>query len=321
MGAVGICGSDVHYWKHGKIGTFILEQPMIMGHESAGTVVKVGSQVTSLRVGDRVAVEPGIPCRLCSYCKSGTYNLCAQMKFCATPPVHGSLRNMYCHPADFCFRLPDHISLEEGAFLEPLSVGVHACRRGGVHIGSTVLICGAGPIGLVCLMVAKASGASTVIMTDLDEKRLEMAKRLGAHQTIKVETSDGKIMASKIKESLSKDRQQVNITIECSGAEASIHTAIHATSPGGCIVLVGMGKNQATLPILEAVVREIDIRGVFRYANAYPAALSLISSGAVDVKPLITHRFGMKDFLKAFQVAQRMEDGCIKVMIDPRDSS
>lgn len=154
MDSVGICGSDVHYLTHGRIGHFILEKPMVIGHESAGVVAKVGKNVKNLVAGDRVAIEPGKPCLSCDLCKEGKYNLCDDMIFCATPPYDGNLTRYYKHAANFCYKLPDHVTMEEGALLEPLSVGVHACRRAGVGLGSKVLILGAGPIGLVTLIVS-----------------------------------------------------------------------------------------------------------------------------------------------------------------------
>ncbi|RWS28433.1 sorbitol dehydrogenase-like protein [Leptotrombidium deliense] len=162
---VGICGSDVHYWTHGRIGNFVVEKPMILGHETSATVVAVGENVKHLKPGDRVATEPGVPCRQCNFCKEGKYNLCENIFFFATPPDDGTLTRFFKHPADFCFKLPDHVSYEEGALLEPLSVGVHACKRAGVTVGSDVLVCGAGPIGLVTMLTAKAFGARKVCIT------------------------------------------------------------------------------------------------------------------------------------------------------------
>jgi len=180
---VGICGSDVHYWAHGKCGPFELKGPIVLGHESSGIVHSVGENVTNLKPGDRVAIEPGVPCRYCDYCRSGSYNLCPDVQFLATPPYDGSLANFIEHAADFCYKMPDHMTFEEGALLEPLSVGVHACRRGGVKVGSHVLITGAGPIGLVVLLVARASGATKIIVSDMMANRLEVAKQLGADAT------------------------------------------------------------------------------------------------------------------------------------------
>jgi L-iditol 2-dehydrogenase len=309
MQSVGICGSDVHYWKRGCIGDFIVRAPMVLGHESSGKVIKVGPNVKDLKEGDRVTIEPGVPCRRCDFCKTGRYNLCADIIFLATPPVHGSIARYHTHAADFCFKLPDHVSYEEGAFCEPLSVGVHACRRAGVSIGQKVFITGAGPIGLVSMLAAKAMGADTVIMTDISQSRLDFAKKLGATYVVLAE-NDAQATAKKVVETLGA---MPNISIECSGAESSIQATFFATVSGGVVVLVGLGRPLASLPIVNAAVREIDIRGVFRYANCYPAALSLIASGRIDVKPLITHRYTINESVQAFEMAESGQ--AIKVMI------
>jgi len=309
MQSVGICGSDVHYWKRGCIGDFVVRAPMILGHESSGKVLKVGPNVKDLKEGDRVTVEPGVPCRRCDFCKGGRYNLCADVVFLATPPVHGSIARYHTHAADFCFKLPDHVSYEEGAFCEPLSVGVHACRRAGVSIGAKVLITGAGPIGLVSMLAAKAMGADTVIMTDISQSRLDFAKQMGATQVLLAD-NDAQTTAQRVVETLGS---MPNISIECSGAESSIQTTFYATISGGVVVLVGLGRPLASLPIVNAAIREIDIRGVFRYANCYPAALSLIASGRIDVKPLITHRYNINEAVQAFEMAESGQ--AIKVMI------
>jgi len=314
MDSVGICGSDVHYWTHGAIGDFIVKAPMVLGHEAAGVVTEVGDGVTNVREGDRVAIEPGVPCRACSYCKAGVYNLCPQMSFCATPPVHGNLCRHYVHAADFCYKLPDHMSLEEGALMEPLAVGVHACRRAGVKLGSKVLICGAGPIGLVNLLTARAMGASEVVITDIMDNRLEVAKSMGATHTYKVTRErTAEEAAADIASLLGGEAPDV--CIECSGAEPSIRFGIYATKSGGCLVLVGLGKPEISMPIVNAAVREVDIRGIFRYANCYPTAIAMVASGKVDVKPLITHRFSLEQTLDAFETARTGAGGAIKVMI------
>jgi len=314
MDSVGICGSDVHYWKHGAIGHFVLEKPMVLGHEAAGVVDKLGPNVTNLKVGDRVAIEPGVCCRMCEFCKTGRYNLCVDMQFCATPPVNGNLARYYVHAADFCFKLPDNMSLEEGALMEPLAVGVHACQRAAVSIGKTVLICGAGPIGLVNLLTAKAMGASQVVITDINEDRLKVAEDIGADHIYKVES--GKTpqrMAQEVEQLLGN--KQPDVTIECSGFEDSIRFGIFSTKSGGVVVLVGMGKPEVTLNILNFAVREVDIRGIFRYANCYPTAIQMVASGKVDVKPLITHRFKLEETLDAFETARTGAGGAIKVVI------
>ncbi|EFN83387.1 sorbitol dehydrogenase [Harpegnathos saltator] len=316
MACVGICGSDVHYLVNGRIGDFVVREPMIVGHESAGVVTKLGKNVKNLKVGDRVAIEPGVSCRICKFCKTGRYNLCKDMVFCATPPVHGSLRRFYKHAADFCFKLPDHVSLEEGALLEPLSVGVHACKRGSVGIGSKVLILGAGPIGLVTLLVAKAMGASKVVITDIIENRLKIAKKLGADDTylVQKDKSESETMAD-IHAIFGDEPDR---TIDASGAQSSIRLAILVTKSGGVVVLVGMGAPEVQVPLINALIREVDIRGVFRYVNDYGDALDLLASGKVNVKPLITHNYKIEDTMKAFETSRTGAGGAIKVMIHCR---
>ncbi|CAH1407006.1 unnamed protein product [Nezara viridula] len=314
MGSVGICGSDVHYLQNGRIADFIVKEPMIMGHEASGTVVKLGSKVKNLKVGDRVAIEPGVPCRLCSFCKEGRYNLCPDVVFCATPPDHGNLSRYYTHAADFCFKLPDHVSLDEGALLEPLSVGVHACSRAGVTLGSTVLVLGAGPIGLVTTLVAKYMGAKSLICLDIIESRLQIAKNCGADYTLQITPKDDiNVVSKKIEETLG---EKPGITIDCTGYENTVNIGLKATKNGGTFVLVGMGQDEVKIPLVNACAREIDIRGVFRYCNDYPRALAIVASGKVDVKQLITHRFSLEKTIEAFETAQKGIGNPVKIIIE-----
>lgn len=314
MACVGICGSDVHYLVNGKIGDFVVRQPMIIGHESSGVVAKLGKDVTNLKVGDRVAIEPGVPCRVCKFCKEGRYNLCKDIVFCATPPVHGSLRRYYKHAADFCFKLPDDVTLEEGALMEPLSVGVHACKRANIGIDSTVLILGAGPIGLVSLLVAKAMGASKIVITDLVQERLDVAKKLGANDTLLIPRQNYN-EAETVKKIHELFGGEPDKTIDASGAQSSIRLAILATRSGGVAVLVGMGAPEVQVPLINALCREVDIRGVFRYVNDYADALNLLVTKKIDVKPLITHNYKMEDTVAAFDTAKSGQTDVIKVMI------
>ncbi|CAM9249963.1 unnamed protein product, partial [Phaeothamnion confervicola] len=321
VGAVGICGSDVHYLKHMRIADFVVEAPMVIGHESAGIVEDVGSAVTDLKAGDRVAMEPGIPCRRCLQCKTGFYNLCPDMAFFATPPVHGSLARFVTHPADFCFKLPDGMTLEQGAMCEPVSVGVHACKRAEVGPGQRVAILGAGPIGLVTLMVAIAHGAARVVVTDVAVERLKTAAALGASAGVDVGGLEPAAAAAKIREALGGD---ADAAIDCCGFEPSVRTALLAARPGGRVCLVGMGHNEMRVPLTAAAAREVDIVGVFRYRNAYPLSIELISSGKIDVGPLITHRydlgggggkFSKETVAEAFEQSARGKDA-IKVRRD-----
>ncbi|XP_033343097.2 sorbitol dehydrogenase isoform X1 [Megalopta genalis] len=314
MACVGICGSDVHYLVNGKIGDFVVRKPMIIGHEAAGVVAKLGKGVKHLKVGDRVAIEPGVPCRFCKFCKEGRYNLCKEMVFCATPPVHGNLRRYYKHAADFCFKLPDDVSLEEGALMEPLSVGVHACKRANIGIESSVLILGAGPIGLVSLLTAKAMGARKVIILDLVQERLEVAKKLGADETLVInrEKCNETEITKKIHDLLGEEPDK---TIDATGAQSMIRLAILATRSGGVAVLVGMGAPEVQIPLFDALSREVDIRGVFRYVNDYADALNLLATKKIDVTPLITHHFNIEDTVAAFDAAKSGQTDVIKVMI------
>uniref|UniRef100_A0AAV2LTK1 Sorbitol dehydrogenase n=1 Tax=Knipowitschia caucasica TaxID=637954 RepID=A0AAV2LTK1_KNICA len=303
MHSVGICGSDVHYWQNGRIGDFVLKKPMVLGHEASGTVLKVGSAVKHLQMGDRVAIEPGVPREMDEFFKNGRYNLSPTIFFCATPPDDGNLSRYYTHNANFCYKLPDNLTFEEGALIEPLSVGIHACRRAGVTLGSIVLICGAGPIGLVSLLVAKAMGASKVAITDLSLERLSMAKELGADFTVTVAKEDSpQSLAQTVGDLLGAPP---TMTIECTGVESSVQTAIYATQSGGVVVLVGLGKEMVTVPLVNAAAREVDIRGVFRYCNTWPMAIAMLASGKVNVKPLVTHRFPLEQALQAFETTKQ----------------
>jgi len=304
----GICGSDVHYWAHGRCGPFICDGPIVLGHESSGIIHSVGSGVTNLKPGDRVAMEPGVPCRTCAQCTAGRYNLCPKIRFFATPPVDGTLAQFITHPADFCFKLPDNVSFEEGALLEPLSVAVHACQRSHITAGSHVLITGAGPIGLVCLLVSKALGATVIILTDMMENRLEVAKNLGATAAFKANDPD----------LLTKIGQLANVTqtLECSGSEAALTLAIRATSPGGTIASIGRsGKPTQDIPLFEAMDKEIDFIGSFRYRNSYLKGLELVATGRVNVKPLVTHHFTFDQTQEAFETAEAGKGGAIKCCI------
>ncbi|XP_064617084.1 sorbitol dehydrogenase-like [Liolophura sinensis] len=312
MHSVGICGSDVHYWHSGAIGHFVVKNPMLLGHECSGTVSKVGKGVTHLREGDRVAIEPGVPCRKCEVCRNGRYNLCQDVFFLATPPDNGALARYHTHAADFCYKLPNSVSFEEGALIEPLSVGLHACRRGGVTLGHVVVVCGAGPIGLSAMLSAKAMGASVVCMTvNLDSKRLEFAKAMGATHTVLIESKDVVAFTETVINTL---WVRPDVVVECSGAQFSIDLAIGVLKPGGVLVMVGHGPDNVSIPASSTIAREIEIRGSFRYKNTWKAALDMVASGAINVKPMVTHHFPLEKTLDAFNTAK--SGAGIKVIID-----
>lgn len=316
---VGICGSDVKYWLQGKIGNFILTKPMILGHETSAIVIEVGEQVKTLRPGDKVAVEVGLPCSTCLLCREGRYNLCKQMVFAATPPYDGTLTRYFNHPADFCFKLPESVSLEEGALLEPLAVAVHACNRAPIKMGDIVLVCGAGAVGLLAMLTAKAFGASHVIMTDVLESRLAFARELGASQTFLVSRETKSIeLAAQIRQYVADlchgQRDSINIALECSGAESSLNLAIQCAALGSQIVCIGCQPDDVRISLNCAVMQEIDIKGVFRYRNCYPLALSLVQSGKINLKPLITHRYRLEESKQAFEACSKGEG--VKIIIN-----
>lgn len=313
--AVGVCGSDVHFWQSGRIGDFVVRAPLVLGHESAGVVAKVGPDVTSLRPGDRVALEPGVPCRKCDACRTGHYNLCPDVVFMATPPIDGTFAQYFVHPADFAYKLPDNVCLDEGALLEPLSVGIHAVRRADLRLGQTVLVTGSGPIGLTALLAAKAAGASRVYVSDVVTSRLDVARQLGATDVIDVRDKD---LASEIARLTSG--AGVDVVIECSGAAPVQTAAIGALKRGGVLALVGLGGNEVVLSASAMNAKEIDVRGVFRYSNTYPTAVELVASGQVNLKPLVTHHFALTDIEQAMETAHSRIGGAIKVIVCPAPS-
>lgn len=301
----GICGSDVHYWKHGGIGSFVVKEPMVLGHESAGVITQVGDAVTSLKVGDRVAVEPGYPCRRCEHCLRGKYNLCVAMVFAATPPVHGTLTGFWTAPEDFCYKLPDHMSLQEGALIEPTAVGVHIVRQARVQPGQSVVVMGAGPVGLLCGAVAKAYGASTVVSVDIVPEKLAFAKSFCATHTYLSQRVSAEENAANIKKACELP-DGADVVIDASGAEPSIQTSIHMLKVGGTYVQGGMGKADITFPIMAFAIKEATAHGSFRYNSGdYKLAVELVASGKVEAKKLISGEVPFENAEEAFkQVAQ-----------------
>ncbi|CAI7581546.1 unnamed protein product [Penicillium pancosmium] len=297
----GICGSDVHYWEHGSIGSFVVKEPMVLGHESAGIITKVGSSVTTLKVGDRVAMEPGIACRRCEPCKSGKYNLCENMAFAATPPYDGTLAKYYTLPEDFCYKLPEALSLQEGALMEPLSVAVHIVRQASVSPGQSVVVFGAGPVGLLCCAVATAFGASSVIAVDIQQSRLDFAKDYATTSTF----MPGKVSAIENAERMKQENNLgagADVAIDASGAEPSVHTGIHVLRNGGTYVQGGMGRSEIQFPIMAACSKELTLKGSFRYGSGdYKLAVGLVASGKVDVKKLITGTVQFEEAEQAFK--------------------
>ncbi|KAI1313976.1 GroES-like protein [Xylaria venustula] len=311
----GICGSDVHYWQHGAIGHYVVKSPMVLGHESAGTIVEVGSAVTSLRPGDRVALEPGYPCRRCGPCLSGKYNLCPEMRFAATPPYDGTLTGFWAAPADFCYKLPETVSLQEGALVEPLAVAVHIVRQASVSPGQSVVVMGAGPVGLLCAAVARAFGASTVVSVDIVASKLEFAKSFCSTHVYSSQRVSAEENAANIKKEAGLvDAGGADVVIDASGAEPSIQTSLHTVRNGGTYVQGGMGRDNITFPIMALCLKEVTAKGSFRYGSGdYKLAVELIASGRVEVKKLISQVVAFEDAEKAFKKVKEGE--VIKILI------
>ena len=304
--SVGICGSDIHYYEHGRIGEFVVTEPIILGHECAGEVVEVGPEVQSLGRGDVVALEPGVPCRRCARCLSGRYNLCPDVVFMATPPHDGAFCQYVAWPEDFAYRLPAGVSAEVGATAEPLAVGLHAARRTGVAPGERVAVLGAGPIGLLAVAAARAAGAGEVAVTDLVPMRLAAARQMGASRTLKADEED-------VSEELG---DWADVVLDCVGCAATLAQALEVARAGGRVAWVGMAADAARLAVGRAQAKELAIAGVFRYANVYPAAVSLLGAGRIDPRPLITHRFGFPQVAEAVAFAAGNRRTALKTMVN-----
>ena len=292
---VGICGSDLHYYESGRIGNFIVEPPFVLGHEAGGTVVEVGAGVKDLKVGDRVALEPGKTCGHCEHCKEGKYNLCEDVIFFATPPVDGVFQEYVAHEAGLCFRLPDNMSTMEGALIEPLAVGMHAANQGGAHLGQTAVVTGAGCIGLCTLLSLRAMEVSKIIVVDIMQKRLDKALELGADYVINGKEED---TVARIRE-LTGDKG-ADLGIETAGSQITASQLIQAAKKGSTIVFVGYSASgEMTLPIGMALDKELNFKTVFRYRNIYPMAIEAVSSGRINIKNIVTDYFELDDIKNA----------------------
>lgn len=310
----GLCGSDVHYYETGCCGSFKVESPMVLGHESSGVVVEVGKAVTTLQVGDRVACEPGVPSRLSQEYKAGNYNLCPHMAFAATPPYDGTLCRYYTLPEDFCFKLPDHVTLEEGALVEPMSVAVHANRLADVRFGDNAIVFGAGPVGLLCASVARAFGCSKVLICDIVEEKLEFALSNGmATHTLNTRGKTFEEIEAYIQ---SQWGFAPSVGIDATGNKFCVNMCLRALAKKGRFVQVGMGGNELDkFPLAEVMERELTYKGCFRYSvGDYQTSVELLGRGLVNVKPLVTHRFSFEEALNAYKFSQ--EGKAIKIMIE-----
>lgn len=309
---VGVCGSDVHYYTHGAIGPFVVREPMILGHEAAGVIEEVGSKVDHLKVGDRVCMEPGIPDPNSRASRLGLYNLDPAVRFWATPPVHGVLRPSVVHPAAFTFKLPDNVSFAAGAMVEPLAVGFHAVSKARITPGAIALVTGAGPIGMVTVIAALSAGCAKVIVTDVVDEKLAVARQLGsAVMTVNVRSHD---LASVIAHET--DGWGVDVVFECSGAADVITDTVQHGCPGGAIVFVGMPLKAVPLDIVVAQTKELRIEHVFRYAHVYPRIVALLGSNQINVETLITDTYAFEDSVEAFDYAVRPKPSSVKIQIE-----
>ncbi len=308
---VGICGSDMHYYETGAIGDYVVEPPFVLGHEPGGTVVEVGSNVKHLKVGDRVALEPGKICGRCEFCRQGKYNLCPDVVFFATPPVDGVFQEYAAHEAALCFKLPDNVSTLEGALIEPLAVGFHAANQGGAHAGQTAVVMGAGCIGLVSMMALKAQGVSRVYVVDVMAKRLEKALELGADGVINGKEEDAVEAVRRLTGGAGCD-----LVIETAGTEITTRQAIHMTKKGAVIVLVGYSKSgEMTLPMSLALDKELTFKTVFRYRHIYPMAIDAVAAGRVNLKGIVTDIFDFEDIQNAMDRSAADKANIVKAVV------
>lgn len=314
--AVGVCGSDVHWYTEGRIGERSVNAPLVLGHESAGIVRALGPGAgrpgadrpgtRRLEVGQRVTMEPGVPCGRCDACRRGRYNLCPDVRFFGTPPVDGTFARYVAHDADFCYPLPDHLSDDAGALLEPLSVAIWSAWKAHIAVGDRVLVTGAGPIGLLVAAVARTAGAVEVFVSDTRAARLPLARKMGATDVVDV-SDDGKDLAG----------IGADVLVECSGATEALDAGLRSLRSGGRAVVVGMSAlSHVPVPLALVQEHEIELTGTFRYANTYPTAIALASSGTVHLDDIVTGHYGLDEVERALRAA-RQDPLAVKPVVQP----
>ena len=316
--ATGICGSDIHFWKTGAIGELKVLGNCTLGHEAAGEVIEVGENVTNVAAGDRVAIEPGVPCGNCFLCSQGDYNLCEQVQFIGVYPYHGSMQRFLVHDARYVHKLPDNMSYEKGALVEPASVAYHAIERAQLRLGGGVLVAGAGPIGLFTLLLAKASGCTPLCITDISQDRLDFAKKLVPE--LKTYRINPKLTPQETGLEIKKqfgptEYHAPHVCLECTGVESSINCCAYATRRSGTLMVVGVGKDEIKIPFMTLSLAEVDVKFINRYHHSWAPVIKLISEGIIKVEPLVTHRFPLEQAKAALECSQDPTSGSIKVMI------
>ena len=313
---VGICGSDVHYYKHGRIGPFEVKQPMVLGHEAAGIVAAVGSEVCDLKPGDRVCMEPGVPDMTSRASREGHYNLDPAVRFWATPPVHGCLTSEVVHPAAFTFKLPAHVTLAEGAMVEPFAVGMHAATKAAIKPGATAVVVGAGPIGMMTALAALAAGAGQVLVSDLSPEKLAIAGQYPGVTPVDIRNESLAARVAEVTGGWGAD-----VIFEASGSPKAFEGIFDLLAPAGTLVLVGMPPDSICLDVVAAQTKEARIETIFRYANVYPRAVALLASGKVNLKPLISAVFPFEQSIAAFERAAEGRPADVKLQIEMEESA
>ena len=301
IGAGGICGSDLHYYHQGGFGTIRIQHPMVLGHEIAGTVAEVGAGVDGVSVGDVVAVDPSAPCGSCRYCLEGRANQCLDMRFYGSamrsPHVHGGFREVLTCRASQAHRVPAGTDVAEAAFAEPLAVCLHAAAQAGPLLGARVLVSGCGPIGALCVLVARRAGAREVVVTDLLDEPLALAARIGADRTVNLAAEPDGLAR------YAADKGWFDVVFECSGAGAAVAAAIGAARPGAVVVQVGIGGAETAVPLNLVVAKEIALRGTFRFDAEFAWAVEFIARREVDVRPLLSATMPAAEAKAAFELA------------------
>ncbi len=307
---VGVCGSDVHYYTHGAIGPYVLREPMVLGHEAAGVVVEVGSDVKNLKFGDRVCMEPGVPNLSSRASKLGLYNVDPDVRFWATPPIHGVLTPEVVHPAAFTYKLPDNVSFAEGAMVEPFAIGMQAATRARIQPGDVGAVIGAGPIGIMVALAALAGGCARVFVSDLSAEKLKIAGQYPGIIPVNIkERPFAEVIAEET------GGWGADVVFEASGSPRAFQGMFDLVRPGGAFVLVGLPVEPVPFDVASAISKEVRIETVFRYANIFDRALELIASGKINLKPLITGVFDFKDSIAAFERAAVGNPSDVKLQI------
>ena len=312
---VGVCGSDVHYYTHGRIGSFVVNSPMVLGHEASGVVVEVGSEVKTLHPGDRVCMEPGVPDLASRASRLGLYNLDPAVTFWATPPIHGCLTPYVVHPEAFTFKLPDNVSFAEGALVEPFAIGMQAASKAKIAPGDVAVVIGAGTIGIMVALAALAGGCSRVISCDVAQPKLEIVGRYSGVTTVNVGKNNLAAEVLKLTDGWGAD-----VVFEASGSPKAYDGIFDLVRPGGALVLVGMPVDPVRFDVVAACVKEARIETIFRYANIYPRAIELIASGKVDLKPLISGSYPFEKGAEAIERAAAGRPGDVKLQIKVRQA-